>query len=221
MKHRTRMTLGFAVVVALSLSYLAAAAEPKVELLWPDGAPGRRHSRGGQAVVDDLPAAVGEGDRGSGRDLSRRRVWPSGRGPRGSPDRPVAELLWCGWLHRPVPPQRQRRGLQPSGPSAGRPAGHPHRPQPGQGMGVDPGRIGIIGFSAGGHLASSAATHFNESFGELKDQIDRASCRPDFAILAYPVISFTEPFTHTGSRRICSGPAPMCSSSRRCRVRSR
>jgi acetyl esterase/lipase len=66
---------------------------------------------------------------------------------------------------------------------------------------VDPGRIGIIGFSAGGHLASSAATHFNESFGESKDPIDRVSARPDFAILVYPVISFTEPFTHTGSRK--------------------
>jgi acetyl esterase/lipase len=67
--------------------------------------------------------------------------------------------------------------------------------------GVDPGRIGIIGFSAGGHLASSAATHFNESFYAPKDNIDAASCRPDFAILVYPVISFTEPFTHTGSRK--------------------
>ncbi len=65
---------------------------------------------------------------------------------------------------------------------------------------IDPQRIGIIGFSAGGHLASSTGTHFTKPKADAPDPIDRMSNRPDFMILGYPVISFTQPFTHTGSR---------------------
>jgi acetyl esterase/lipase len=74
--------------------------------------------------------------------------------------------------------------------------------------GIDAGRIGIIGFSAGGHLASSAGTHFKDRYGEPVDEIDRISCRPDFMILMYPVISFTELYTHEGSRKNLLGESP-------------
>lgn len=67
--------------------------------------------------------------------------------------------------------------------------------------GVAKDRIGIWGFSAGGHLASTLATHFDEGNPEAGDPIDRQSCRPDFAILCYPVITLKEPFVHRGSRR--------------------
>ncbi|MCP4609329.1 MAG: alpha/beta hydrolase [Planctomycetes bacterium] len=73
---------------------------------------------------------------------------------------------------------------------------------------VDPARIGILGFSAGGHLASSAGTHFQNRYSDAKDSIDKASCRPDFMVLIYPVISFTESFTHKGSRKNLLGADP-------------
>lgn len=66
--------------------------------------------------------------------------------------------------------------------------------------GIDARKIGIWGFSAGGHLASSAATHFDSGNQNTEDAIDKVSCRPDFAILSYPVISMKSPYTHGGSR---------------------
>ena len=57
-----------------------------------------------------------------------------------------------------------------------------------------------MGFSAGGHLASTAATHFDDGDPKADDPIDRAGCRPDFCILAYPVITLKPPYAHMGSR---------------------
>jgi acetyl esterase/lipase len=73
---------------------------------------------------------------------------------------------------------------------------------------VAPDRIGIMGFSAGGHLASTAATHFDAGNSSAADPIDRVSSRPDFSILGYPVISLTEPWTHQGSKTNLLGANP-------------
>lgn len=70
---------------------------------------------------------------------------------------------------------------------------------------IDPSKIGVIGFSAGGHLASTLSTHFDEKVYEVKDDI---SARPDFSILMYPVITMDAPFTHMGSRRNLIGENP-------------
>ena len=59
----------------------------------------------------------------------------------------------------------------------------------------------MIGFSAGGHLVSTVATHFNDRPEPAHDEIDQQSARPDFVVLVYPVISLTESFAHAGSRR--------------------
>jgi acetyl esterase/lipase len=73
---------------------------------------------------------------------------------------------------------------------------------------IAPDRIGIMGFSAGGHLASSASTHVAEGKADAADPVDRVSSRPDFAVLGYPVISFVEPFTHQGSKTNLLGENP-------------
>jgi len=74
--------------------------------------------------------------------------------------------------------------------------------------GIDPQRVGIMGFSAGGHLASSAATHFKTGPSAIGGGIDGESDRPDFAILAYPVISMKNGVTHGGSRKNLLGDKP-------------
>lgn len=71
--------------------------------------------------------------------------------------------------------------------------------------GVDPNKIGIMGFSAGGHLASTLSTHFNEKVYESEDL---TSARPDFSLLIYPVISMDSSITHWGSRVNLLGNAP-------------
>lgn len=75
-------------------------------------------------------------------------------------------------------------------------------------FGIDPGRVGILGFSAGGHLASTAGTRFDAGRPEADDPVERQSSRPDLTILCYPVITMRDPFTHAGSRLNLLGPEP-------------
>lgn len=73
---------------------------------------------------------------------------------------------------------------------------------------VVPDRVGILGFSAGGHLASTTATHFDPGNPASADAIERMSSRPDFAVLAYPVISMTTAYAHKGSVQSLLGDRP-------------
>jgi len=72
-------------------------------------------------------------------------------------------------------------------------------------LNVNPNTVGIMGFSAGGHLASTASTHFHQSY---IDNPLNTSLRPDFSILCYPVISFSDSLTHMGSRNNLVGENP-------------
>ncbi|GAB3516393.1 alpha/beta hydrolase [Emticicia fontis] len=72
--------------------------------------------------------------------------------------------------------------------------------------GISPEKVGIMGFSAGGHLASTASTHFTTQVGEITDP--SVSVRPDFSLLIYPVITFNDRFTHFGSRDNLIGKNP-------------
>lgn len=75
-------------------------------------------------------------------------------------------------------------------------------------LNVKPDRIGVMGFSAGGHLASSAATLFALKAAQVADGLETVSSRPDFAILGYPVIVFGADVTHKGSQRNLLGDSP-------------
>ncbi|MCB0548513.1 MAG: alpha/beta hydrolase [Phaeodactylibacter sp.] len=74
--------------------------------------------------------------------------------------------------------------------------------------GLDPNKVGVMGFSAGGHLASSLGTHFDDGDPEAEDPVERISCLPNFMVLAYPVISLNTKYVHAGSRRNLLGATP-------------
>ncbi len=74
--------------------------------------------------------------------------------------------------------------------------------------GIRPDRIGMLGFSAGGHLVSTAGTHFDNGTPDAKEPVDRVGCRPDFLFLIYPVITFKSPVGHAGSGKNLLGENP-------------
>jgi acetyl esterase/lipase len=75
-------------------------------------------------------------------------------------------------------------------------------------LNIDTAEVGFMGFSAGGHLASTLATHFDSGISSAPDPVDRENCRPDFVILAYPVISMTADYSHKGSAENLLGNPP-------------
>lgn len=75
-------------------------------------------------------------------------------------------------------------------------------------LGIASNRIGVLGFSAGGHLASTVATHFDSGDADSIDVIEQHSSRPNFAILCYPVIAMGTSFSHKGSQRNLLGKNP-------------
>ena len=102
-------------------------------------------------------------------------------------------------------------GIQPRGPSGGqlleRRWSRTLRPHAAD-WHITPDRIGILGFSAGGHLAATASTRFDRGNPQASDPVERPGNRPDFAILGYPVISMTESWTHQGSKTNLLGDQP-------------
>jgi acetyl esterase/lipase len=194
-------------LVALSTLTPAADPMPKTEPLWPKGAPGHvdgdkdrpnltiflppGDKANGCAVVvcpGGGYGALAEGH--EGKDIAK---WLNDRGVAAFMLRyRIAQKDRPGPLH-PYPLMDAQRAIRTVRARA-------------KEFGIDPARVGIWGFSAGGHLASTAATHFDAGKND-GDEIDKVSCRPDFAILCYPVITFSDA-THKGSRNNLIGAKP-------------
>jgi acetyl esterase/lipase len=197
------MTRWLALTV-LTTATFAQTSAPRTELLWPSGAPG----------------AVGSED----RDKPTLTIWPAAE-PRGAavvvcPGGGYGHLAFdhegkqiAAWLNslgisafvlqyrlgpryrHPAPLQDAQRALRWV---------RMHADE----FGARHDRVGIWGFSAGGHLAATAATHFEARNPDSADPLEQFSTRPDFAILSYPVISFTTEYTHKGSLRNLLGDTP-------------
>jgi acetyl esterase/lipase len=196
-----------ATLLAVLLLTLAAqgADEPATHLLWPDGAPGAvgQEDKDQPKLIVHLPpadrntgAAVvilpggGYGGLAMGHEGSDMAAWFNSLG--------MAACV-TDYRHRgkgyghPAPLNDAQRAIRTVRARA-------------EEWRIDPRRVGVIGFSAGGHLASCTGVYFDSGDERAADPIDRQSCRPDYLILCYPVISFGAPQTHLGSQRNLLGP---------------
>ncbi len=186
-------------LLLLGLMAVAAQAAAPVELLWPQGAPGAKGDQPAdkptltiflpdeqKATGTAVVICPGGGYGGLATDHEGHQI------ARWFNDLGVAGFM-LEYRHRgrgyghPAPLQDAQRAIRTVRSRAAE-------------WKIAPERIGIMGFSAGGHLASTAGTHFDRGNPHADDPIERVSCRPDFLILCYPVITLDEPFTHRGSR---------------------
>jgi acetyl esterase/lipase len=210
---RLAPSLAFAVALTLPVA-LARAEEPKTLPLWPDGAPGAQGKETGDAFhAGDVPtltlytpdpakaratgAAVvvcpggGYGMLATEHEGSEVAEWLNSLGVTAA----VLKYRLGPRYHHPVMLNDAQRAIRTVRARS-------------KEWGVDPKRVGILGFSAGGHLASTAATHFDQGDPNASDPIDRESCRPDLAILVYPVIALSTPYGHAGSLKNLLGDNP-------------
>lgn len=203
MNHFRFLTSVAALLILANFAFTAvplSAAEPSIHLLWPDGAPGAlgseakdkpqvtvyqapEESNTGCAVV--ICPGGGYGHLAMDHEGHQIAQWLNTLGVTGV----ILEYRHRGKGYgHPYPLLDVQRALRLTRANA-------------KSWGVNPERVGVLGFSAGGHLASTAATHFDSGKPDAADPIDAQSCRPDFAVLCYAVIAFNEPFTHAGSQR--------------------
>ena len=200
------LSVGLALVACFFESTSIEAAEKEPTLLWPDGAPGTKGTedadkpglwiypapedkRTGAGIV----VCPGGGYGGLAVDTEGHQIAKFLK-RKGISAFVLRYRLGRRYPH-PTPMQDVQRAIRSVRKNAGK-------------WDVDPQRIGVMGFSAGGHLASTAATHFDSGNKKSSDPIDQVSCRPDFAILCYPVITMTQDFGHKGSARNLLGDNP-------------
>ncbi|MCA9265500.1 MAG: alpha/beta hydrolase [Planctomycetales bacterium] len=203
---RSRLLSISLLLTCLSISFVDGA-EPQVQLLWPEGAPGAKGTEAkdkptliayhapketatGTAIV--VCPGGGYGHLAMDHEGHQIAAWLNSIG--------ISAFI-CDYRHRakgyghPAPLEDAQRAIR-----IVRAHADPWH--------VDPQKIGVLGFSAGGHLASTAATHFDSGDANAQDPIARVSCRPDFAVLCYAVIAFDEPYTHRGSQHNLIGETP-------------
>jgi acetyl esterase/lipase len=180
-----------------------AHGDREFHLLWPDGAPGAK----GDEPVDKPKITVyrAPADRATGAAVV---VCPGGGYRVVAADHEGKQVaLWLNSLGVSAFVLQYRLGERYSHPAPLQDAQRAIRMVRSRAKewSVDPKRIGILGFSAGGHLASTAATHFDDGQPDSADPIEREGSRPDFAVLCYAVISLLDPVAHAGSRRSLLG----------------
>jgi acetyl esterase/lipase len=179
-------------------------AEPETILLWPDGAPGAL----GKEDADRPTLTVYRARQASGASVIVAPGGGYGALASNHEGRQVANLLNAAGVtafvlkyrlgpkyRHPIELGDAQRAIRLVRARASE-------------FGIAPDRIGLMGFSAGGHLAATAGTHFDAGTADAADPIERAGSRPDFLILAYPVVSFDPAITHSGSVRNLLGENP-------------
>jgi len=205
--HRARVTGLSLLILPLILSSAVGAGSPLKVLLWPEGIP--LVSSDQDTTAPFLSVYPAPPDRATGTAVV---VCPGGGYLTLAMDHEgvkVAEWLnsigvtafilkyrvgtWDGRKNKyPIPFMDATRAIRTVRARAGE-------------WGVDSERIGIMGFSAGGHLASTVGTHFDGGNGSSADVVERAGSRPNFMILVYPVISLKTEYVHPGSRKSLLG----------------
>jgi len=180
-----------------------AHGDREFHLLWPDGAPGAV----GSEAVDKPKITVyrAPSDRATGAAVV---VCPGGGYRVVAADHEGKQIAeWLNSLGVSAFVLQYRLGERYRHPAPLQDAQRAIRMVRSRGKewGVDPKRVGILGFSAGGHLASTAATHFDDGRVDAADPVEREGSRPDFAVLCYAVISLVDPVAHAGSRRLLLG----------------
>lgn len=196
----------FALLFCGASLFAQSADSPRTILLWPNGAPGAQGD-----ADSDKPSLTLYPVPDSGKIPTGVVVCPGGGYSHLSMDKEGTQIaVWLNRLgisgfvlkyrlgpkyHYPVELWDAQRAIRYVRAHASE-------------FAVQPNRIGIWGFSAGGHLASTAGTHFDAGDASATDPIERQSSRPDFMILSYPVITLEDPYAHVGSRVSLLGEKP-------------
>jgi acetyl esterase/lipase len=194
-------------VILFAFASLALSQEPTTVLLWPNGAPGALGSEDSDkpSLTIYLPATFqappatavvvcpggGYGMLASNHEGRQVANWLNSLGVAAF----VLKYRLGPRYHHPIELGDAQRAIRFVRSHAGE-----YR--------IVPDRIGIMGFSAGGHLASTAGTHFDRGNSADPDPIQQASSRPDFLVLGYPVISMKAPYAHQGSVKNLLGDHP-------------
>jgi acetyl esterase/lipase len=192
--------------VALCLTVLSARGAEEPVVLWPGGAPGAKGTE--PADIPTLTSYPAAKDSANGTAVV---ICPGGAYRMHAVDHEGVQVARFFNKHgisafvlkyrlgpqygHPAPLQDAQRAVQWVRSEAAK-------------FGIATNRIGIMGFSAGGHLASTLATHFEAGEANSNDAVARQSSRPDFAILGYPVVSMYEPNVHAFSRKMLLGDNP-------------
>ncbi len=201
---RSLLLAGCAVAVNVAAGGFREARGAEPVVLWPEGAPGALGKE--PADVPTLTPYLPPKERATGAAVI---VCPGGGYGRLAEHegRPVAE--WLNTVGVTAFVLKYRLGPRYKHPAMLWDAARAIRTVRARASewGLDPARVGILGFSAGGHLAATAGTHFDAGRAGDADPVERVSSRPDLLILIYPVITMREK-THAGSRRNLLGENP-------------